>query len=1085
MTSLILHTSNRLERLLETLAETVIEPLSDPFDPEIVLVQSRGMERWVTMGLAARLGICVNLSCPFPKVFVDGLVRGLVADTPEHSPFERGALSFRILNLLSMPEDVPPSLTAYLQLDPGGLKRYQLAVRIADCFDQYQVYRPDMILRWSGGPAGDDPDEDWQRELWRRVVEGAGAPHRTGLCRLLVDRLRSREEFPIRLPERLSVFGISYLPPFYFDILAAIADRIPVHLFLLSPTREFWGDIVSEKEKRRIRSASRSQGGDLHLDAGNPIVGSLGGLGKSFFSLAVSKDADIIGRFDAPGRSCLLHAVQQDILDLSPPPGASRPDPAGSLPEGVPRPVDGSIQVHFCHSPFRETEVLYDQLVALFEEHPDLAPSDVMVMTPDIERYTPFVRAVFDSETDPARRIPYSIADRGFRDESRLAEEFTGLLNLRNARMTVTEVMGVLESEGIRRRFELESPDLERISNWIQAARIRWGADRDAKVRLGLPDADEHTWAFGIDRLLLGYAMFAEEEDFEFADRVPAGGAEGGDAAVLGRFLRFLESLFEFARSLSGSRTLKEWTELLSRAVETFWKFPEPEATVTQRLRDFLNELAASQAASDCGIPVTLDVVKAFLDERMDAERHPGGFISGGVTFCAMVPMRSIPAEVICLIGLDGDRFPREDRSPGFDLMAKRPRPEDRTRRNDDRYLFLESLLSARRCFYISCVGQSVRDNAVLPPSVLVSELLDHLAEGYGVSRDDLVVRHRLQGWSSAYFDGGAPRLFSYSRSRLEAARRLGEARRSPRPVPPFWETPLSVPEPELKAVDLDTISRFFSNPSRFFLQWRIGVHLPGDQEEEDREPFDLGGLERFHLGNELVALDAETTDPEEIYRRSRGQGVLPHGQQGRIAFYDLWTEARQMAERAGLLAGADAGDPVEVNLRLGDFTVAGTLTGCRREGLAIFRYGRMNAAVLLSAWLRHLALCTTRPDIASSGTCVIARFESFRMTPVPAPAECLHAMLDLYWRGLREPIPLYPEASLEYARRILTRSEPPETALARAASVFSGNDFQAGDRDDPYVALCLRGREAIDARFAETAIEVFQPLLAHLERIP
>jgi exodeoxyribonuclease V gamma subunit len=166
---------------------------------------------------------------------------------------------------------------------------------------------------------------------------------------------------------------------------------------------------------------------------------------------------------------------------------------------------------------------------------------------------------------------------------------------------------------------------------------------------------------------------------------------------------------------------------------------------------------------------VEIEVVKSCLENLLEHVNFGHGFISSGVTFCAMLPMRSIPFKVVCLVGMNMDAFPRESKILGFDLMAKNPRIGDRSRRNDDKYLFLEALISARNKLYISYVGQSIRDNTRISPSVLVSELIDYIKEGFGLSEDEIVTFHRLQAFSSEYFNTDS-KLFSYSNENFAAS---------------------------------------------------------------------------------------------------------------------------------------------------------------------------------------------------------------------------------------------------------------------------------------------------------------------------
>ena len=304
-----------------------------------------------------------------------------------------------------------------------------------------------------------------------------------------------------RVPERIAVFGISYLPKYHMDILAATARITEVNLFLLSPTREYWADIISQKEKARLMPADRA----LRIE-GNPLLASLGKLGRDFSDMVLEIGDVAAAQEDLyadPGETSLLQQVQSDILDLS-----------GAGEEGEKRPLgpdDRSIQIHSCHSPMREVEVLYDNILALLEQEDQLAPRDIVVMTPDIETYAPYVSTVFQGCQDPSRKIPYSIADRNLTSEGQVAAVVLKLLALPGSRLSVIQLFDILEATPVSRRFDLDEDELERIRGWLDDTRVRWGLDEQDRIRLGLPGYRENSWRAGLDRLLLGYAM--PEED--------------------------------------------------------------------------------------------------------------------------------------------------------------------------------------------------------------------------------------------------------------------------------------------------------------------------------------------------------------------------------------------------------------------------------------------------------------------------------------------------------------------------------------------------------------------------------------------
>ena len=318
-----------------------------------------------------------------------------------------------------------------------------------------------------------------------------------------------------------------------------------------------------------------------------------------------------------------------------------------------------------------------------------------------------------------------------------------------------------------------------------------------------------------------------------------------------------------------------------------------------------------------------IDALRARLDV-------PGrAFLSGGVTFCAMVPMRSLPFEVVCMIGMNDRAFPRVRRRDGFDLIADDFRKGDRSRRDDDRYLFLESILNARRCLYVSYTGRHIREDTVIPPSVLVSELLDYIAGADAAMRERLVTAHPLQAFSRRYF-AATTRLFSYSQTLARAAAVAGRGSREPG----LSSRGAAVARcRRVRTVDLDTFIRFFRNPAKHLFEQRLKVRLETPEEEiEAREPFQLGGLTLFDLKQRLLDLKLRDV-PHDGLAIARAGGDLPHGGMGE-ALYAAEAEivGRVARTLAPLLPGTVA-EPHRFEYRAGRGDAHGNAREPRRFG--------------------------------------------------------------------------------------------------------------------------------------------------------
>jgi exodeoxyribonuclease V gamma subunit len=736
--------------------------------------------------------------------------------------------------------------------------------------------------------------------------------------------------------------------------------------------------------------------------------------------------------------------------------------------------------VHVCHGATREVEVLHDQLLALFEAYPDLKASDVVVMTPDIETYAPAVRAVL-ATAEP--RIPYSLADRHPQAESTVVDAFLSLLELPDSRFDVNQVLALLEVPAVRGRFALAETDLPLVKRWLRETAIRWGIDAHSRAALDLPETFEHTWLAGLERLLLGFALPTGESRL-YGHILPYDAMEGENARIMGRLQRFARRLFGLNERLAGEQPLAAWQTTLLAVLDDFIATADAFESEREVLRRALGALTdtAEAAAFDDGVP--LAVLRAWLRRSLNTDSGLRGFLGGGVTFCTMVPMRSIPFRVVCLIGLNDGAYPRTQHPADFDLMVRRPRRGDRSRRLDDRYLFLEALLSARDVLYISHVGRSIRDNSVIPPSVLVSELLDYVRQGFHPAGEPgssplplIITEHPLQAFSPRYFNSTAQRLFSYSPLLCAAARLAGRGETEHNPL---MREPLPEPDPAFRQLDFQNLIAFFQHPTRYLLRERLKIQLK-EQEGllEAREPFLLEPFADEAIRQRLLERQLAGQAPSEIQKLVRAAGLLPHGAIGRSLYRREQRRLKPLLETLRQDPTAPGLKP-EVNLRLGAFQLTGWLSNVTARGLLDYAVRAPTARHYLELWIRHLVLNCLRPRGIEPYSTWLGLGEKLVLRPVQEPAEQLEKLLDLYWQGLREPLRFFPRSALDFieAERQAQQGDPLDKARRR----WQGSEFNRGEGEHPYYRLAFRHQDPIDETFAALARRVFEPLFEHRE---
>ena len=1079
------HYSNRTEDLVQRLVSVVSLPVGGPFCPESIVVQGQGMAAYLTQKLASAFGVWAHGDFSFPRKYTQRCVDAVLGGHKGSSDLSEEQLTWLVLAELErcLQDASFHRLKHYLKNDERGVKRFQLARRLGTLFDRYVTYRPDMVRAWSRGESGDVNEANlWQPELWRRIEPALGGRHFAAVEADWHARAQSIKERPEGLPPRICVFGISSLPPPYLRLLAACSRWVETHVFVFSPSDKDWWNTTSRVQWAQLVSEGKDPA-KLLVDPGHPLIMSCGAVGADFRRVMV----DSIERmqlsesesesFSAPPNETLLARLQSSIFDMSP----HFQDQKQTLER------DDSIAIHACHSPMREVEVCRDQLLALMTRANDpIAPHEVVVMMADVEMYAPFVEAVFGDLPGSPTHIPFRIADRKLRADSPVVDAFFRALDLVGSRLTASEVIDLLTTSAIEERLGLDGSALEQVTGWIMNAGVRWGLDAEHRRTQGQPENNQNTWRFGLDRLLVGYAMPTAGVSM-FADVLPFDEIEGKQAADLGVVVSFLDSLFLHVRQLEAARTVSKWKEDLFELLTAVVGAGNDSDWQQQYLRQALADLERDSLSAGFGGVVDLAVMRAMLEERVESAMPERGFLAGGVTFCAMVPMRSIPFRVVCLLGLNDGTFPRPTRTTEFDLVAHGPvgpQPGDRDRRLDDRYLFLETLCAARDHLLITYTGQSVRDNAIRPPSVLVSELLDCLS-GTNGARDDvedaLVLRHPLQPFSRRYFTGENKRLFSYGRSLQQSAARLDQALSLP---PLFVQAVL--PPSELNEISLPELVQFWSDPLAGFLKRRLRIDFSEqDHELPGREPIELHGLDKYDVGQRLLALlgRAPNASRETVFGIARATGNLPFGAVGEFYLENAYKLAQGIAAAASPFMLSPR-PPVHFDQILtGSLRLHGTLDGLYADGGIYMQYGEVDAKRLMRAWVSHLLLCLVAPQDVRLKTVVIGRdsekgVRMVRFEQVLDPRPLVEELVSLFQLGNRAPLRFLPHASMAYAQ------DASDDAMNAAIKAYNKRKeyLPAWRRVVPADIPPFETLVTAGPAFEDLAIAVVGPLLAHMK---
>ncbi len=1017
----------KLDNLSSSLADNIVNSKKDPFKPNIVICQGKSMELYLNKTIADKKTIAANIQYRFPRNSINDILN--LYD--ENSNVTRLDLNIMIWDIYFLlfelidKADYKP-LKDYINADDSSkeLRQYQLSRQIASVFDFYIGYRGDWLESWQEtkkitkkGTSTEKlvlgPHELWQADLWRKLTVEREDKIEFKRASLLLGECI--EKISDKLPEKLSIFAISNMPQDYINFFKILNEneKPELNFYYITPCLEFWGD--STKKKAALEGE------------GNRLLASWGQLGRDFFNSLLDADFDLSGPDEESKPTepeTLLTALQYDILSNS------------SLDETKLKKFDAkdkSIVINSCYSRMREIEVLYDHILNELNEG-KCEFSDIVVMAPNIEEYAPYIKAVFKqnaiSNAEGSGKksfIPFNISDCSTIFSSIEAETFIKILNLPKGKMTSEDIFDIISSEPVANKFNFSKEDRDKMYELISKSKIFWGKNNEHRNEiLGMEYNDTGTWDFGFKRMLMGYAV--DSEDVVDGNILPLNTFDN-DGIVIGKLISVCKKIFDICDKMSESLSYDDWCDkIFYPIIKEFFELPNSK---NEQIKPLLTAISSfkhtcsKSCLSDKEIP--LDVAKAAIEFELNNESsNSAAFFRGSVTFCQLLPMRNIPFKNVCVLGMNDSEFPRINQECGFNLANKEYRTGDRNLRNEDRYIFLETLLATKEKFYISYIGQSNSTNEELPPSVLVDELLDYLESGTGKNKSEFVTKHPLHGFNEKYFVESEDDFYSYSKTYYNAAKSFENSKKISADEL-FCSEYLPLSDENLKnEFSFDEFVRFFLCPAKFFLKYRFNINLYDETLEplDSSEPFELDNLEKYLLKDELLKhkIDEKEFDIENNLKAS---GILPPKVWGDSIFQDADGIAEEINEAVSDLGEKNYKtkeykfDEKEFDIENFKFTITGTFDNIfKKDGQKVqvfFRPGEIKNKDKLKAWIWHqLAM---QENLGIKKTILIGWDKKLVQEEICDCKYNLPKLVEIFVCGLKKPLPLFENSSPEFVK--------------------------------------------------------------------
>ena len=902
--ALQLYASHQLHTLAQQLMMQLRERPIGVWDKYVLVTQTEGINNWLQEQMAHNMGIAANIEFTKPHAVIDVLCFYLLG--PQKKTISKEVMTWQLYAILQEPAFLArfPTWADYVQ-DP--IKRIALADQVADLLDQYEIYRPLVLQTWNNTPIEDVTD--WQAWLWLRV-RAATETEYTDKTQLVFDMMAALDQ-----PEKqallqrkmplLSFFGLAVITPFYLQLFQKLGQVIDIQFYLLNPAPEqYWLEDESEKRIARLRqrqpNRAEIEGG---FTPGNSLLLNWGKVVKDSFYLLFQEDA-LINSYDVlpaeidENPQTTLHIIQQEIYHNTPPAERSSLSCAQLN--------DQSISFHNCFTPVREVEVLYNFLVSLIDKRDEkLAPRDMVVMVTDIDKYAPFIRAVFDHAP---YRFPYHIADEKLTEGNNLFSALQQVLLFDTDRFTAESVMELLDYPAIRNQFGLH--DIELVRRCLQEAQIRFGWEGSKE-----DDTYLFSWSHGLKKLLLGICLAGSPQlEWEGESIYPTDIIEGTSIPTIIRLYQFLEVLHTQMELRHQERSLVEWSAYILQLTEELMHISgEDEDEEFQQLARMLGRLEVHNDALTA--PLSFAVFRHQFLRKLDGETRSHLFHRGGITFCSLIPMRSIPFKVIALLGMNFDVFPRKERRLSFSLIEQHPARGDRNVKDNDRHLFLETVLSARHYLYISFVGRDVRNGNPKPPSSLVDELADYLVQALPeeerADAEKLYQIHPLYGFSQHYFKPNGLLTYLSDQAFVEQQ--------------PISFSNTLVETPVFNQVSVADWIKFFNHPFRWHVRKTLGVYYEEDSLTlPEHELFETDGLVKYQIRQAILSFSEE--EKQRFLEQQQQAGMLPLRNMGSVALANLWEGSDSIRTRWKKYTDGFTEQSIDIDLTIDTISLSGSI---------------------------------------------------------------------------------------------------------------------------------------------------------------
>ncbi len=1071
---LTVYRSNRAEWLASILSEELrLEP-PKLFETVDVIVNTWPTSRWLSEQFAMVNGISALIKYPFPSSHLKKL-SGLVLGTEENSkdPWKADRLVWTLLDLLPelLEKDEAAPLKEWLSRQPsisGQLNQalWQLAHNIANAFEDYALFRPELMTKWLesvGSPQANSlsnlpAHQNWQAILISLLVERLDIEPFGLQFKKAIEKLKRGESPAQKLPNHLHIFGLSSLAPIQMELIQALSGLMSIKIYLLTPCPDLWKRCKERRETLGNQWNTSLDGNWLRQAP--RLEANLGRMGAEFQQLLEGSGESQLGEwkegdlFAAPANIAIqsgrkptfLEQLQQHLVN-------SENDQVLFREE-----KDNSLIFLSCPGQARQVQVIRDQILQLLAKDKSLEPRDILIMTPQVQRFAPLIASILNDKDATGVDLPWRITDRSQLNNPGLIRFMLDLLKLAGSRLTSISLDSLLSNPAFQKQQKISPGEVSLISNFLQLTGFSWGLDAHDR------NGDEtHSLSWCLDRWLLGLIL-PSKPGIKTKGAAPF--SEGIKPTEVIKWWNLLSLICNQLRDMRHPHRCEEWVKLLKSSIDLL--FLDGGAWNWER-QSFLAALEDwHKAASISKLKIEAKVVEDVLNKALTVNIGRFGHRSGALTISALEPMRAIPHRVIVLMGLDADIFPRHNDRPGFHLLEHNRLLGDPSDSDQDRYVLLEALMSCRQHLLISWNSTHERTGEFSPAANPVQQWLGQLEaklepkefnglirqpEANPLNRNNFLIHKHHQP-------------ISCDRRNLEARLWL-EKKLIPKPLalalPLEWDTPKPGSDPEITqellrtwliAPQLTWLQQFQLNPR----EWSSPI--------KELEDLVLNELQRHKLLKSRFEelLDFLSTSQNKTLKNSikgnwehdyEGQGKFPTKAAGQLEMEILenrWQDLQSTLLNLGPCKKSllDMKNDSREILWAGDYAV-------------VIELGKLKAKSVMGGWLKHLQVCAYNSIPVE--TIIIARNLSptkkdqfhvaLRWKPIKTEQAQSHikTLKSIANLGLRKCWPIPPESGWALAK---AKHKNPCKGLSEFQKKWNSQFKVEGEREKAEMQLCF-----------------------------